>query len=91
MACLLFTGKAAEVARRINESGGKAIDVAGDMLDAAYLETLVKRAADFGEGKIHIVVNNAGYTWDGVIHKVNLQYSLGIRCLADWTMSPISL
>jgi 3-oxoacyl-[acyl-carrier protein] reductase len=41
------------------------------MLDDAYLDSLVKQAADFGNGKIHIIVNNAGYTWDGVIHKVN--------------------
>jgi 3-oxoacyl-[acyl-carrier protein] reductase len=40
------------------------------MLDDKYLEELVKQAAEFGQGKIHIIVNNAGYTWDGVIHKV---------------------
>ena len=42
------------------------------MLDDKYLESLVKQAAEFGNGKIHIIVNNAGYTWDGVIHKVCL-------------------
>lgn len=42
----------------------------GDMLDAAHINELVKKAAEFGEGKIHIIVNNAGFTWDGVIHKV---------------------
>jgi 3-oxoacyl-[acyl-carrier protein] reductase len=40
------------------------------MLDDAYLKELVKKAAEFGGGKIHIIVNNAGYTWDGVIHKM---------------------
>lgn len=40
------------------------------MLDAAHIDTLVKKAAEFGEGKIHIIVNNAGFTWDAVIHKV---------------------
>ena len=40
------------------------------MLDDKYIEELVKKAAEFGNGKIHIIVNNAGYTWDGVIHKV---------------------
>jgi 3-oxoacyl-[acyl-carrier protein] reductase len=43
------------------------------MLDDKYLESLVKQAAEFGNGKIHIIVNNAGYTWDGVIHKVSSQ------------------
>jgi 3-oxoacyl-[acyl-carrier protein] reductase len=41
------------------------------MLDDKYLVELVKKTAEFGNGKIHIIVNNAGYTWDGVIHKVN--------------------
>ncbi|KAH6718735.1 hypothetical protein BKA61DRAFT_262018 [Leptodontidium sp. MPI-SDFR-AT-0119] len=62
--------KASEVADKINKSGGKALAVPGDMLDAEYLKTLVKKAAEFGNGKIHIIVNNAGYTWDGVIHKM---------------------
>jgi len=31
------------------------------MLDAEYLKVLVKKAAEFGNGKIHIIVNNAGY------------------------------
>ena len=39
------------------------------MLDDAYISSLVKKAADFGGGKLHIIVNNAGYTWDGVIHR----------------------
>lgn len=46
------------------------------MLDDKYLDSLVKQAADFGNGKIHIIVNNAGYTWDGVIHKVSVQLSI---------------
>lgn len=40
------------------------------MLNAQYIDELVNRAADFGGGKIHIIVNNAGFTWDGVIHKM---------------------
>ena len=46
------------------------------MLDSEYIKTLVKKAAEFGNGKIHIIVNNAGYTWDGVIHKVSLLFSI---------------
>jgi 3-oxoacyl-[acyl-carrier protein] reductase len=52
--------KAKQVAENINNSGGKAIAVPGDMLDAEYIKTLVKNAAEFGNGKIHIIVNNAG-------------------------------
>ena len=40
------------------------------MLDPTYIDTLVEKAAVFGNGKIHIIVNNAGFTWDGVIHKM---------------------
>ena len=53
--------KAQSVADNINKDGGSAIAVAGDMLDAEYIKTLVKKAAEFGNGKIHIIVNNAGY------------------------------
>lgn len=63
-------GKAQHVAQSIKESGGKAIAVAGDMLDLAHIQVLVQKAAEFGEGKIHIIVNNAGFTWDAMIHKV---------------------
>jgi len=63
-------GKASTVASAINASGGRALAVAGDMLDDAYIASLVKQAAEFGHGKIHIIVNNAGFTWDGVIHKM---------------------
>lgn len=62
--------KAESVAAEINESGGSALAVAGDVLDDAYIKTLIAKAAEFGGGKIHIIVNNAGYTWDGVIHKM---------------------
>lgn len=54
----------------ITQNGGKAIAVVGDILDDKYIQELVKRTAEFGDGKIHVIVNNAGFTWDGVIHKV---------------------
>ncbi|MCJ1350540.1 MAG: hypothetical protein MMC33_000521 [Icmadophila ericetorum] len=62
--------KAEAVAKSIVESGGKALAVAGDMLNDKHIGELVKKAAEFGEGKIHVIVNNAGFTWDGVIHKM---------------------
>jgi 3-oxoacyl-[acyl-carrier protein] reductase len=62
--------KAEEVAKQINESGGSAIALKVDMLQDADIDKLVKAAAEFGNGKIHIIVNNAGFTWDAVIHKV---------------------
>ncbi|KAI8630500.1 short-chain dehydrogenase [Xylariaceae sp. FL1651] len=63
--------KAQAVADSINQaSPGRALAVPGDVLDTAYQASLVQQAADFGGGKLHILVNNAGYTWDGVIHKM---------------------
>lgn len=62
--------KAQSVADKITSSGGQAVAVAGDITDKDYIDQLVKRAAEFGEGEIHIIVNNAGYTWDGVVHKM---------------------
>lgn len=58
------------MADSINSSGGSALGVPGDILKQDYVNSLIKKAADFGNGKIHIIVNNAGYTWDGVIHKM---------------------
>ncbi|KAJ6019090.1 hypothetical protein N7522_001157 [Penicillium canescens] len=63
--------KANAVADAINSAkSGRALAVVGDILDGDYVTELVKRAAEFGNGKIHIIVNNAGFTWDGVIHKM---------------------
>ncbi|KAI2793146.1 hypothetical protein POX_b03195 [Penicillium oxalicum] len=59
------------VADAINAAApGRALAVVGDVLDANYIDTLVKKTAEFGGGKIHIIINNAGFTWDGVIHKM---------------------
>ncbi|CAN8102942.1 unnamed protein product [Discula destructiva] len=69
--------KARAVADSINaaatgsSSDKQALAVPGDMLDATYIADLVRQAAAFGGGKIHIIVNNAGYTYDGVIHKMS--------------------
>ncbi|KAJ9493963.1 hypothetical protein LTR99_010897 [Exophiala xenobiotica] len=69
--CDVDSSKADSVAKSINDaSPGRAISVPGDVTDPQYFPVLVQRAAEFGGGKIHIIVNNAGYTWDGVIHKI---------------------
>ncbi|MCC6488456.1 MAG: SDR family oxidoreductase [Candidatus Hydrogenedentes bacterium] len=58
------------VAAEIKASGGEAIAVAGDVTDPAFPDRLMKAAVD-AFGKLTILVNNAGYTWDGVIHKMS--------------------
>lgn len=69
--CDIDEAKSGAVAKSINEDlPGHAISVAGDVTNKTYAKELVRKAAEFGEGKIHIIVNNAGFTWDAVIHKM---------------------
>ncbi|KAF5229684.1 hypothetical protein FAUST_10268 [Fusarium austroamericanum] len=68
--CDVDSAKAQSVVDRITSSGGQALAVPGDITDQGYIDQLVKCAAEFGGGEIHIIVNNAGYTWDGVVHKM---------------------
>ena len=42
----------------------------GDLTQEGAAETLVQRAVD-EFGQLDIVVNNAGYTWDGMAHKMS--------------------
>src|SRR5438876_9863424 len=60
---------AEETAGAIRAAGGKAIVVAGDVTDAALPVQLIKATLD-AYGGIDIIVNNAGYTWDGVIQNM---------------------
>ncbi|KAK3352810.1 hypothetical protein B0T25DRAFT_568065 [Lasiosphaeria hispida] len=62
--------KASDAAGKIKAGGGEALAVAGDLLNDEYIKEMVKKSANFGGGKIHIIVNNAGFTWDAVIHKM---------------------
>lgn len=69
--CDVDAQKGDETAAKINDaSPGRAISVPGDVTDPKYFDVLVKKAAEFGGGKIHYIINNAGYTWDGVIHRM---------------------
>ncbi|OQU95824.1 hypothetical protein CLAIMM_01991 [Cladophialophora immunda] len=64
--------KANAVADKLNAlSPGRALAVSGDITDADTTRQLVQQAAKFGDGKLHIIVNNAGYTWDAVVHKTS--------------------
>lgn len=63
---------AEETASEIRAAGGEAIVVAGDVTDPTFAETIVKKAADTWGG-LHILVNNAGFTWDAVAHKMTDQ------------------
>lgn len=59
---------ASETGARIQEAGGIATSLAGDITAPDFPQTLVD--ATVGSfGSIDIIVNNAGYTWDNVIQK----------------------
>ena len=52
------------------EIDGETAVFAGDLTEEAAPEALVKAAVD-AFGQIDIVVNNAGYTWDGMAHRMS--------------------
>jgi 3-oxoacyl-[acyl-carrier protein] reductase len=57
------------VAQQIRDAGGEAIAVAGDITAPEFPAHLVEET--IGKfGALHILVNNAGYTWDGMLHKM---------------------
>jgi 3-oxoacyl-[acyl-carrier protein] reductase len=53
-----------------SEINGETAVFAGDLTKAGAADDLVKAAID-AFGSVDICVNNAGYTWDGVAHKMS--------------------
>jgi 3-oxoacyl-[acyl-carrier protein] reductase len=51
------------------EITGETTVFAGDLTKPGVPDELVKKALD-DFGRLDIIVNNAGYTWDGVVHKM---------------------
>jgi len=66
----LDAGKSDKVASEINSNGGIAISIPGDITDAHFPDILLKKTFETF-GKVNILVNNAGYTWDGMLHKMS--------------------
>lgn len=65
----LDKGPAEETVAAIQAAGGRALALAGDVTDPAFPAQLIGAALDTYQG-IDIIVNNAGYTWDGVIQNM---------------------
>jgi len=57
------------VMAKIQASGGEAIVISGDVTDPGFPDELMKTTVE-RYGKLNILVNNAGYTWDGMLHKI---------------------
>ena len=58
-----------EAVEQLSGGGYEALAVPGDVTAADFAPRLIKETLD-GFGRIDAIVNNAGYTWDGVIHKM---------------------
>jgi 3-oxoacyl-[acyl-carrier protein] reductase len=54
----------------IGVAGGEALAHVGDVTDPDFGERIVAAAREKW-GKIHIIVNNAGFTWDALVHKMS--------------------
>jgi 3-oxoacyl-[acyl-carrier protein] reductase len=59
-----------ETVHAITTAGGHAIAVAGNVTGPDFPDHLMKTAVDT-YGQLNILVNNAGYTWDGMSHKMS--------------------
>ncbi|MFN8473905.1 MAG: SDR family NAD(P)-dependent oxidoreductase [Anaerolineae bacterium] len=72
-ACVIVTdidpNPASEVVAAIKSAGGKALAAPGDITQPDFPAQLVE-AAIKEYGGLDIIVNNAGYTWDGTLHKM---------------------
>jgi 3-oxoacyl-[acyl-carrier protein] reductase len=79
-------GDVAEEAAK--EIDGETAVFAGDLTQPGACDDLVKAALD-AFGSIDAVVNNAGYTWDGVVHKMSdeqFQAMLDIHTVVPFRM-----
>jgi 3-oxoacyl-[acyl-carrier protein] reductase len=60
---------AQEVVADIRSAGGDAVEICGDITDPDFPGELISQTlAKYNS--IDIIVNNAGYTWDGMLHKM---------------------
>jgi 3-oxoacyl-[acyl-carrier protein] reductase len=79
-------GDVAEEASK--EIDGETAVFAGDLTQPGACDNLVKAGID-AFGQIDAVVNNAGYTWDGVVHKMSdeqFQAMLDIHTIVPFRM-----
>jgi 3-oxoacyl-[acyl-carrier protein] reductase len=66
----LEEGPAAEVVAEIAALGGEAAACVGSVTAEGFAERFIATAVE-RFGAVDIIVNNAGYTWDGVIQKMS--------------------
>ncbi len=71
---------AAAVAERISASGGRAESAALDVTDPDSAKAAAAKAAELADGKIHILINNAGVTRPAMFEKLTAE---SMRLLLD--------
>jgi 3-oxoacyl-[acyl-carrier protein] reductase len=75
-----------EAKAALDSQGARVSTMAGDLTDAHFPESIVRKlVAEFGS--VDIIVNNAGYTWDSVIQKTSdeqFQAMLDIHVVAPF-------
>ena len=59
-----------DVVDEITSAGGKALAVVGSVTEDGFAERFINAGIDTFGG-VDIIVNNAGYTWDSMIHKMS--------------------
>ncbi len=66
----LDEGPAGETVEAIVQAGGRAVSYNGDVTAPDFASRLIGTALE-AFGGLHIIVNNAGFTWDGMLHKMS--------------------
>ena len=70
------------------EISGETVAVSGDLTKPGACDEVVQKTID-AFGKVDILINNAGYTWDGAVHKMTdeqFQAMLDIHTVVPFRM-----
>ena len=82
-----------QTATAIRDSGGEAIVVVGDVTADDFPRRLIDATIQ-KFGCIDILINNAGFTWDGMIHKMSpkqWEAMLAVHCTAPFRIIQVGL
>jgi len=60
---------AEQTVAEIRQAGGQAVTHVGDATAPGFADAIVQKAVN-EFGGLHILVNNAGFTWDSVVHRM---------------------